>query len=73
MLAKLYNGHTIEYSPEIIGEGATKQAHFSKDKTQVICFYKTTNQRFTRLQKIVTSLNFTVHNKYWQELFCFWK
>ncbi|MDM8565836.1 hypothetical protein QUF74_09300 [Candidatus Halobeggiatoa sp. HSG11] len=70
MIAKLYNGRTIEYYPEIIGEGATKQAYLTKDNQSVICFYKNNIPRLTRLQKILTVFNPTLNNKYWQELFC---
>jgi len=70
LIAKLYNGRTIEYYPEVIGEGATKQAYFTKDKKFVICFYKNNNNNLTRLQKILTVFNPTIDNKYWQELFC---
>ena len=70
MIAKLHNGHTIEYYPEMIGEGATKQAYFTKDKQFVLCFYKNSNNHLTRLQKILTVFNPTIDSKYWQELFC---
>ncbi len=70
MIAKLSDGRTIEYHPKMIGEGATKQAYFTKDGQSVICFYKNSNLSLTRLQKILTVFNPTITDKYWQELFC---
>jgi serine/threonine protein kinase len=75
LMAKLHDGRTIEYYPKIIGEGATKQVYLTKDNQSVIGFYKNCKinfalHRLTHLQKVLTSFNPTISNKYWQELFC---
>jgi serine/threonine protein kinase len=38
--ATLKDGRTIEYVPEIIGEGAMKDVYITPDRKAVICFYK---------------------------------
>jgi Protein kinase domain len=38
--ATLKDGRTIDFLPEVIGDGAMKQAHFTPDRRSVVCFYK---------------------------------
>jgi serine/threonine protein kinase len=78
LLAKLESGQTIEYLPEVIGEGGMKVVHFTPDRSAVVCFFKdkdTANdpQRRSRLQAIVGKYNPTsdpITGEYWQKLFC---
>jgi serine/threonine protein kinase len=75
--AILADGTTIEFIPEMIGEGAMKQVYFTADKSSVICFYKDQNaasdmNRLNRLQKILGSFNPTTakNGEYFNKLFC---
>lgn len=78
LIATLESGQTIEYLPEIIGEGGMKVVHFTPDRSCVVCFFKdksTANdpQRRHRLQAIVGKYNPTSDpntGNYWQKLFC---
>ncbi len=71
------DGRSIDYIPEMIGEGAMKQVYFTSDKKSVICFYKDKNasldsNRLARLNKILSSFNPTIANNggYFKNLFC---
>ncbi|NES99789.1 MAG: serine/threonine protein kinase [Sphaerospermopsis sp. SIO1G1] len=75
--AILADGSTIEYIPDMIGEGAMKQVYFTADKSSVICFYKDENagddsNRIQRLEKILGSFNPTTDSsgEYFKQLFC---
>ena len=76
--ATLEGGQTIDYLPEIIGEGGMKVVHFTPDRAHVVCFFKdpqtaTDPQRRLRLQAIVGKYNPTKdepHGVYWENLFC---
>lgn len=76
--ATLEGGQTIDYLPEVIGEGGMKVVHFTPDRSHVVCFFKDHNtatdpQRRLRLQAIVGKYNPTTdeqHGAYWQNLFC---
>jgi serine/threonine protein kinase len=39
-VATLKDGSTIEYLPDMIGEGAMKEVYFTHDRKSVVCFYK---------------------------------
>jgi serine/threonine protein kinase len=74
-IATLADGRTIEYLPEIIGEGAMKQVYFTKDKQSVICLYKDQSlgqepNRLQRLEAILGKYNPTTSNPYFNNLFC---
>ncbi len=76
-IATLADGSTVEYLPDIIGEGAMKQVYFTADKSSVICFYKDRNagvdfNRRERLDKILASYNPTINRdgEYFKKLFC---
>ncbi|NER50980.1 MAG: serine/threonine protein kinase [Symploca sp. SIO1A3] len=78
LTATLADGSTVEYLPEIIGEGAMKQVYFTADKSSVICFYKDQNagsdpNRMIRLEAILGKYNPTITNEtgdYFKALFC---
>jgi hypothetical protein len=63
--ATLKDGSTLEYLPDMIGDGAMKQVFFTPDKSSVICFYKDPKagsdvERQTRLNKILGPNNPTL-------------
>jgi len=75
--ATLSDGTTINYIPEIIGEGTEKRVYFTEDRKSVICLYKDPSRdvimRRKRLENILGKFNPTVGDKsasYWKELFC---
>jgi serine/threonine protein kinase len=75
--AILADGSTIEYIPDMIGEGVMKQVYFTADKSSVICFYKDENagvdvNRMQRLEKILGAFNPTIDQtgEYFKQLFC---
>ncbi|GJD19115.1 hypothetical protein RIVM261_040710 [Rivularia sp. IAM M-261] len=75
--AILADGRTVEFIPDMIGEGAMKQVYFTADKSSVICFYKDLNaasdiNRLNRLEKILGSFNPTIgkNGQYFNNLFC---
>ncbi|MFM6157010.1 MAG: hypothetical protein ACKPE3_29115, partial [Sphaerospermopsis kisseleviana] len=75
--AILADGSTIEYLPDMIGEGVMKQVYFTADKSSVICFYKDENagtdvNRMQRLEKILGAFNPTTDKtgEYFKQLFC---
>jgi serine/threonine protein kinase len=78
LTATLEDGRTIEYEPEVIGEGGMKRVHFTPDRKSVVCFFKDASmgadpQRRARLQSIVGLFNPTTDPEvgdYWRELFC---
>ncbi|BCM92271.1 hypothetical protein IAD21_04150 [Abditibacteriota bacterium] len=78
LTATLEDGRTIEYEPEVIGEGGMKRVHFTPDHKSVVCFFKDAAvgadpQRRARLQSIVGLFNPTTDpdvGAYWRELFC---
>lgn len=78
LLATLDNGQTIEYLPDVIGEGGFKKVYFTPDKKSVVCFFKDGGahidpQRRARLQAIVGKYNPTLDAQtgaYWQGSFC---
>jgi serine/threonine protein kinase len=56
--ATLRDGSTIEFHPEMIGEGTMKEVFFTRDRSSVICFFKdvrtgTDPVRLKRLEKIL--------------------
>jgi len=76
--ATLLDGTTVEYLPQMIGEGGMKQVFFTADKSSVLCFFKDQStardpNRMARLQAILTSYNPTVHpsvGAHFAQLFC---
>ncbi|NEO32272.1 MAG: serine/threonine protein kinase [Symploca sp. SIO3C6] len=76
--ATLADGNTIEYIPELIGEGGMKQVYFTADKSAVVCFYKDHSagsdlNRMARLEAILGRFNPTLDPKtgdYFKKLFC---
>jgi len=76
--ATLKDGRTVDFVPDMIGEGGMKQVFFTPDKATVVCFYKdqTTGpdtQRIARLEAILGKFNPTMDPKsgdYWKRLFC---
>src|SRR5260221_936395 len=76
--ATLADGRTIEYLPDMIGEGGMKYVYFSADKQSVVCFFKdqsakTDKNRRDRLDAIIGKYNPTVDGdsgKYFRDLFC---
>jgi serine/threonine protein kinase len=63
--AKLRDGRTVEYRPEMIGEGTMKEVFFTNDRSSVICFYKDAKAgsdpvRLKRLEKILGPNNPTL-------------
>lgn len=63
--ATLKNGGTIDFVPEMIGDGAMKEVYFTPDKKSVVCFYKDASTgadplRAQRLENILTKYNPTI-------------
>lgn len=63
--AALKDGRTIEFQPEMIGDGAMKEVFFTADRQSVVCFYKdpkaaTDPVRLQRLEKILGVFNPTL-------------
>src|SRR5437879_3468557 len=56
--AVLKDGKTLDFLPDMIGDGAIKQVYFTRDRSQVVCFYKDPTAgsdpvRIQRLDKIL--------------------
>ena len=76
--ATLKDGSTVEYLPDMIGEGGMKQVFFTADKKSVFCFFKDQNvardpNRMARLEAILDKYNPTIHpsmGKHYLDLFC---
>jgi serine/threonine protein kinase len=63
--ATLRDGRTIDYLPDMIGDGAMKEVYFSRDRASVVCFYKDAQAgvdpvRLKRLEKILGPNNPTL-------------
>jgi serine/threonine protein kinase len=63
--ATLKDGRTIEYLPEVLGEGAMKDVYITPDRKSVVCFYKDPNAgtdpvRRQRMEAILGKYNPTV-------------
>lgn len=76
-VAVLADGSTVEFVPDMIGEGAMKQVYSTSDKSSVVCFYKNPNvvfeqNRIERLDAILGRFNPTTGNNgdYYKRLFC---
>ena len=57
-ISTLADGRTVDYLPEVIGEGSMKQVYWSADHLSVLCFYKDLTKsadrhRLARLEAIV--------------------
>lgn len=78
LTATLKDGRTIEYLPDMIGEGGMKRVYLTADRQSVVCFYKDKSaggdpNRIARLESILGRFNPTVNSplaKYFSELFC---
>lgn len=76
--ATLQDGRTIDFIPDVIGEGGMKQVYFTSDRSSVICFYKDQNtsadpRRLDRLEAILDKYNPTRDSNtgdYFRKLFC---
>lgn len=76
--ATLMDGCTVDFIPDMRGEGGMKQVYFTADKAAVICFYKDEAigkepQRIKRLEAILGKFNPTTNPQdgdYWKTLFC---
>jgi hypothetical protein len=73
--ATLKDGSKIGYLDEMLGEGASKEVHLSRDKKSVICFFKgqADGERLRRLEAILDRFNPTndpENGKYFKTLFC---
>src|SRR5215213_6947820 len=60
--AILRDGSSIDYLPDMIGDGAMKEVYFTKDRASVVCFYKDPKAgndpvRLKRLEKILGANN----------------
>ncbi|MFM8571421.1 MAG: protein kinase domain-containing protein, partial [Pirellula sp.] len=63
--ATLKNGATIDFVPEMIGDGAMKEVYFTPDRKSVVCFYKDATAgsdplRAQRLENILGKYNPTI-------------
>jgi len=63
--ALLRDGHTVDFVPEIIGEGTMKDVYFTSDRKSVVCFYKDPAaaadvNRLQRLEAILGKFNPTL-------------
>lgn len=78
LTATLKDGRTVEYLPNMIGEGGMKKVYFTADKKSVVCFFKDKNtgsdpNRIARLEDILGKYNPTTgnpHGKFFADLFC---
>lgn len=76
--ATLLDGRTVEFIPDLIGEGGMKRVFFTADRQSVLCFFKDQTQaqqpaNFERLKLLLTNYNPTTdptHGTYFSELFC---
>lgn len=70
------DGRTIQFVDEIIGSGAMKEVYFAPDRSYVVAFYKTPQDRQAqeRIQTIVGRYRESIFNQiggdYWRNLFC---
>ncbi len=63
--AVLKDGRTVDFLPDMIGDGAMKEVYFTADKRSVVCFYKDPKEasspnRVQRLERLLTKWNVTV-------------
>jgi serine/threonine protein kinase len=63
--ATLRDGRTVQFNPDMIGDGAMKEVYFTADRSSVLCFYKdpkasTDPVRVKRLDKILGPNNPTL-------------
>lgn len=78
LTATLKDGRTVQYLPDMIGEGGMKRVYFTADKKSVLCFFKDKNtaadpKRLERLEKIIGPFNPTTGatvGKIFGDLFC---
>ncbi|MFH0782129.1 MAG: serine/threonine protein kinase [Pseudomonadota bacterium] len=63
--ALLRDGRTVEFLPDMIGDGTMKEVYFTADRKSVICFYKDASSssdpvRMQRLESILGKYNPTI-------------
>src|SRR5262245_50994727 len=63
--ATLRDGSTVDFLPDMIGDGAMKEVYFTRDRQSVVCFYKDPNAgadplRIKRLESILGKNNPTL-------------
>ena len=63
--ATLKDGRTVEFLPDMIGQGGMKQVYYTSDKRSVICFFKDQSasndpKRLARLESVLGSNNPTI-------------
>jgi serine/threonine protein kinase len=76
--ATLHDGRTVDYLPDMIGEGGMKRVYFTADKKSVVCFFKDQNlkgdrNRMDRLKAILGKFNPTTQidaSETFTDLFC---
>jgi serine/threonine protein kinase len=73
--AKLRDGRTIDFVPQMIGEGGMKQVFFTPDKSSVVCFFKDAADagRVSRLEAVLGKFNPTTDvttGRYFSQLYC---
>jgi len=74
-IARLKDGKTLEFVPDMIGEGAMKQVYFTPDRTAVVCFFKDSADanRLARLEAVIGRYNPTIDpttGRYFNQLYC---
>src|SRR4051812_35611229 len=73
--ATLKDGRTVEFLPDMIGEGGMKEVYFSADKASVVCFFKDQPDAglMQRVEAVLGRYNPTadaITGEYWKSLFC---
>lgn len=76
--ATLADGRTVDFLPDLIGEGGMKRVFFTADRQSVLCFFKdqgqaATPQNVARLEALLGKWNPTAdptHGRYFTDLFC---
>jgi len=69
------DGKTIDFLPDMIGEGGMKRVYLTADKQSVVCFFKDQQDisRLTRLEAVLGKYNPTTDpqtGEYWKKIFC---
>jgi hypothetical protein len=78
LTATLHDGRTVQFLPDLIGEGGMKKVYFTADKKSVVCFYKdklaaVDPNRHARLDAVLNRWNPTTYpstGHHFADLFC---
>jgi serine/threonine protein kinase len=78
LTAKLTDGRSVSYLPDVIGEGGMKRVYFTADRKSVIGFFtdkelRSDRNRIARLEAILGRFNPTTdpqHGAYFNDLYC---